>query len=362
MRKVFGVLSFILLTSASAAAHTQQPIRVKCGGPAYTDSKGQAWAADHGFNGGLVSKTTGPVSGTPDPALFQTGRTAPDSGSLIYTFPVTNGAYHVNLYSAELDSGNDSVGARVFNVLMQNNPTFQKVDIFAAVGANAPWIKGADITVTNGAVQLEFDTVAGADRAKVTAIEVLPAADNAPILVLNFVYQDRTPVVGTLKLYDHHLSVEPEREQSAGERPGDVHDLRHTPDDGPHRQRPAQPQPSRQRRAHAMADRHDAGFNERQSWRRAKLSAERRRAKNVASRPGALGNTPKRSDCAVLVAGVNTCGNRQSGIDILGASPYTGLVVRKPFCWTGGSCSLTIDTMCQNPFETIRLFEPEWSE
>ncbi len=198
MRKVFGVLSFILLMSASAAAQTQQPIRVKCGGPAYTDSKGQAWAADYGFNGGLVSKTTGPVSGTPDQALFQTGRTAPDSGSFIYTFPVTNGAYHVNLYFAELDSGDDSAGARVFNVLMQNNPTFQNVDIFAAVGANAALIKGADITVTNSAVQLEFDTVAGADRAKVTAIEVLPAAANAPMLVLNFVYPDGTPVVGSL--------------------------------------------------------------------------------------------------------------------------------------------------------------------
>jgi hypothetical protein len=30
----------------------------------------------------------------------------------------------------------------------------------------------------------------------------------------------------------------------------------------------------------------------------------------------------------------------------------------KPFCWTGRTCSLTTDTMCQNPFETIRLSSP----
>jgi hypothetical protein len=200
VRKIVGILSFVLLLSVSAAAQAQQPIRVKCGGAAYTDSKGQAWAADNGFNGGLVSKTTGTVSGTPDPALFQTGRTAPDSGSLVYTFPASNGPYHVNLYFAELNPDDFSTGARVFNVLMQNNPTFQNVDIFAAVGSHAALIKSADIAVSNGAVQLEFDTVAGADRAKITAIEVLPgaAAANAPILALNFVYPDGTPVTGTL--------------------------------------------------------------------------------------------------------------------------------------------------------------------
>jgi hypothetical protein len=198
VRKVFGVLSFVLLLSLPAAAQTQQPIRVKCGGPAYTDSKGQVWAADNGFNGGLVSKTAGPVSGTSDPALYQTGRTAPDSGSLIYSFPAVNGAYHVNLYFAELNSGDDHAGARLFNVLLQGNPSFQNLDIFGSVGANAPLIKGTDIAVTNGAVQIELDTVAGHDRAKVTAIEITQANTAAPQLALNFVYPDGTPVAGTL--------------------------------------------------------------------------------------------------------------------------------------------------------------------
>jgi len=44
------------------------------------------------------------------------------------------------------------------------------------------------------------------------------------------------------------------------------------------------------------------------------------------------------------------------GVDNLMPTPYTRLVVWTPLCWTGRPCSLTIDTMCQNPFETIRLY------
>ena len=43
------------------------------------------------------------------------------------------------------------------------------------------------------------------------------------------------------------------------------------------------------------------------------------------------------------------------GFHIVGNCRYATLQDR-------GGRSLTTDTMCQNPFETIRLFEPEWSE
>jgi len=198
VRKLPGVLSFVLLLSLPVAAQTQQPIRVKCGGSGFTDSKGQVWAADFGFDGGLVSKTIGAVSGTADPALFQRGRTAPDSGHLHYNFPVSNGAYHVNLYFAELNTGDYSTGARLFNVLVQGSTFLSNFDIFATVGPAAALIRGEDITVSSGAVALEFDTVPGHDRAKIIAIEILPETVSAPQLALNFVYPDGTPVADTL--------------------------------------------------------------------------------------------------------------------------------------------------------------------
>jgi hypothetical protein len=197
--KIIAILSFVFLLCLPAAAQTQQPIRVKCGGPGLTDSKGQVWSADFGFNGGTVSQAQGTVSGTSDPALYQHGRlSSSNTPPLIYTFPVADGSYHVNLYFAELFSGDDHAGSRVFNVKLQGSTVFQNLDVFAAAGANAALIKSADITVTNGAVQIELDTLA-ADHSKIEAIEIIPnSAASGPQMQLNFAYPDGTPVTGTL--------------------------------------------------------------------------------------------------------------------------------------------------------------------
>lgn len=194
MRKFVGVFALLLAWQWPAAAETQQPVRVKCGGPAYTDSKGHAWSADFGFNGGVVSSLTGSVSDTPDPALFQHGRWS-NSPALIYSFPVSNGSYQVNLYFAEMDKEVERVGGRVFNVKVDGTSAFSDLDVFATVGANKALIKNTTATVRNGNLKIEFDNVV--DHAKVQAIEILPAAA-APTLMLNFKYPDGTAVSGVL--------------------------------------------------------------------------------------------------------------------------------------------------------------------
>ena len=56
MRKALALISFVFFLCLPVKAQTQQqPIRVKCGGSAYTDSKGQAWASDYDYSGGMVS-------------------------------------------------------------------------------------------------------------------------------------------------------------------------------------------------------------------------------------------------------------------------------------------------------------------
>jgi Malectin domain len=198
MRKVLGMLLLLALTGMPSVAQTQPNlIRIKCGGPAYTDSKHQAWAADYDSNGGLVSQMVGPVSGTPDAALYQHGRMPNDTEPLIYTFPLPNGAYHVNLYFAELNPGDEHVGGRVFNVKLQGNPVIQDLDIFKTVGANAALTLGSDIAVTKSEATIELDNIPGHDRGKVTAIEITQTQP-APELIMNFTYPDGTPVNGTL--------------------------------------------------------------------------------------------------------------------------------------------------------------------
>ena len=191
MRKILYVLALILGACLPATAQ-QQPIRINCGGPLYLDSKAQTWQADQGFNTGSAYSSSASISATADPALFRTERYNAGSSPMIYSFPVTNGSYQVNLSFAEIYF--TSVGARVFNVKLQGNPVFQNLDIFASAGANKALVKGAVVEVLNGVLTIEFDRVV--QNAKISAIEILPAA--SPTMSLQFLYPDGTPVVGSL--------------------------------------------------------------------------------------------------------------------------------------------------------------------
>jgi hypothetical protein len=202
VRKALALIALTLVTCGMAHAQTS-PIRVKCGGAAYTDSKGQAWSADRNSNGGLVSTVGGPVSGTNDPTLFQDGRMPGDSGPLVYSFPVANGSYHANLYFAELYNSDAFVGGRVFNVRVGGMTVLQNFDIFKTAGANKALIKGVDFAVTNGTATIELDNVPGHDRGKIAAIEIISNAPSTstgdqPTLTLDFKYPDGTPVQGNL--------------------------------------------------------------------------------------------------------------------------------------------------------------------
>lgn len=201
MRKTLGIFAFLLALCLAKGVSAQQPIRVNCGGPSYTDSKGQVWQSDAGFYAGPTStySTTSPISGTADPTLFQSERYINGSTPMIYSFHVANGAYHVNLLFAEIYSGLDVAGGRVFNVKIQGNLVFSNLDVFAVAGANTALVKGTDVLVENGVLSIEFDNVI--QNAKVDGIEILPVTSglSGPPLALNFKYPDGTPVAGTLE-------------------------------------------------------------------------------------------------------------------------------------------------------------------
>jgi len=197
LNKVSRLVSLFALALLPIAARAQQqPIRVNCGGPSYTDANGQLWQADTGYSTGETANMAAVITGTPNQALYQTQRFNADASiPLVYTFKVPNGAYHVNLYFAETWSPAMATGARVFNVKLQGNPAFTALDVFAEAGANAELVKGSDISVTNGQIAIEFDDLVA--NAKIDAIEILPGA-SGPQITLNFKYPDGTPVAGKL--------------------------------------------------------------------------------------------------------------------------------------------------------------------
>jgi Malectin domain len=194
VRKIFGVLTFLVVLCFPKAALAQQPVRINCGGSSYTDSKGQLWLADSSFSGGTVEKIATPVSGTPDPLLYEDYRWNPTS----YSFTVPNGQYQVNLYFTEANPKAEAVGARVFNVSLQEAAVFANLDIYASAGANAALTKSANVNVTSSTITIRFSHVSGLNP-KISAIEILSLQTAAsPTLLLNFKYPDRTPVAGTI--------------------------------------------------------------------------------------------------------------------------------------------------------------------
>ena len=181
MKKVVGVLSFLLILCLPAAPQAQQTIRVNAGGAGYRDSKGQAWSADYGFNTGSISNSarSATVTGTSDPMLYKSARVGTSSGAdLQYQFAVADGLYKVNLYFAETYFS--AAGKRVFDVQMQGATVFSGLDIFAVAGAKHALMKSAQISVTNRQLVIRFAHRANRTVPMISAIEILPSGSAPP--------------------------------------------------------------------------------------------------------------------------------------------------------------------------------------
>jgi probable HAF family extracellular repeat protein len=151
------------------------PIRINAGGAAYTDSTGNSWTADVGFDGGeaACAPCDVAISGTPDADIYRSQRaTAGQGAGFAYRFNVPNGTYQVRLHLAETSAGAAGKGFRVFDVRVEGRLIINDLDIFDSVGLNAALIRVMTVKVTDGQLDLEF--VNQVERARVGGIEVLP--------------------------------------------------------------------------------------------------------------------------------------------------------------------------------------------
>lgn len=147
-------------------AGTFPTIFVNAGGNAYTDSLGNNWSADTGFQGGQAASTTNAITGTTDQTLYQSERW----GASTYTFSVPAGNYSVILKFAEIYF--TSTGSRLFNVVINGNQVLTNFDIVAAAGGAFKAIdKTFPVTVTGNSITIQFIT-GPADFPKVSAISI----------------------------------------------------------------------------------------------------------------------------------------------------------------------------------------------
>lgn len=167
--------------------------RVNCGGPAYTDTRGNQWLADRARTGnatwGSLSWTNDfkgmpsffasqrtlftPVRGTRDWPLFQSFRYGREK--LQYDFPVQDGEYLVELYFTEpwlgAGGGVDARGWRLFDVAVNDQVVLKDVDLWKEAGYNGAVKKTVRVNVKGGLLKISFPRVA-AGQAVISAIAI----------------------------------------------------------------------------------------------------------------------------------------------------------------------------------------------
>jgi len=167
--------------SVTTPAPSTTVIRVNSGGPQYTDTAGQVWAADTGFNTGNTVNVGNAIAGTSDPALYRTERWDADTApELAYAFTVPNGTYTVKLHFAETWDGGQAVGRRIFDVLLENQLVLDNLDIYAQAGGYTALIKTFQTTVTDGQLNINF-VHGSADDPQIGAIEILSSGGPPPV-------------------------------------------------------------------------------------------------------------------------------------------------------------------------------------
>jgi hypothetical protein len=163
-----GTLSHTAGASLTVTSSTFTPIQVNAGGGAYTDSLGQAWLADTGYQQGGSSSTTASITGTSDPTLYQTEHYS-TTGSLTYQFSVPNGTYTAKLKFAEIYY--TSAGQRVFDIAINGTTVQSHLDLFSAAGGgNKAYDLSWPVTVSGGRVTVTLTAVTG--YPKINAIEI----------------------------------------------------------------------------------------------------------------------------------------------------------------------------------------------
>jgi len=162
-------------TLSSGTTAGEVILRLNAGGGNYTDGNGNLWSADYGYNTGNTFSTTDSISGTTDDVLYQTERwDSSSSPELMYSFPVANGDYIVNLYFAEIYSGTAGVGLRVFDVNIEGQLVQNNLDIYSEVGFETALKKSYNVTVSDGEINIQL--LHQTENPKICAIEIIDAA------------------------------------------------------------------------------------------------------------------------------------------------------------------------------------------
>jgi hypothetical protein len=155
---------------APAPAAMQSVVRIKAGSSApFTDSSGNVWQAESGFDGGDVIEREGiAIANTTDAGLYRSEH----YGMSSFSCAVPNGKYIAKLHFAETFDGITEAGQRVFSFNVQGHE-FKDFDVYAkAGGPNRAHIESVPVEVTNGKFAIIFTS--NIENPQINAIELVP--------------------------------------------------------------------------------------------------------------------------------------------------------------------------------------------
>ena len=190
-------------TASANSSSAANALRIKAGRTTpITDSSGNVWLAEQGFEGGDTVDHDPPVTvtGTKTPELFQSEHYSMDA----FSCKIPNGKYIANLYFAETYDGITGPGERVFSFNVQGHE-FKDFDVWVkAGGPNRAYIETVPVEVTNGVFRMSFTSKI--ENPQINAIEIIPqtAVDISGVLAV----QATTAVATTALLTAEPIATE----------------------------------------------------------------------------------------------------------------------------------------------------------
>ncbi len=176
-------------------------------------------------------------AGTPQ-SIFKSERYGrSDSGrtNLRWKFPVPAGNYHVRLYFAETFPKAQAVGARVFDVVVENRLMSDNLDVFEEVGGYKALVKKY-LVASDSELDVNLKLVAGAPQIKGIEVAPAPAGSLPPPPAPNpspAPEPDPSPAPDPEPLPDPQPSPKPDPAPSPDPQPSPAPDPQPTPDPEP---------------------------------------------------------------------------------------------------------------------------------
>jgi len=155
---------------APAPVATQSVVRIKAGSSApVTDSSGNVWQAEVGFDGGETAERPDlAIANTQNQMLYQSEHYSMNT----FACKLANGKYLAKLHFAETYDGITGPGQRVFSFNVQGHE-FKDFDVWVkAGGPNKAYVETVPVEVTNGEFKIVFTP--NIENPQINAIELVP--------------------------------------------------------------------------------------------------------------------------------------------------------------------------------------------